>query len=84
MCSRTPAVITSPTAGEQHVYFDGELEAGQRGGGCEGGACYIAVTPQAQLLPSLFCLIIVMAGGGGVETAGLLPKSNNDLNGGTV
>lgn len=58
--ARVPAVITSPTAGEHRVYFDGELEVGEG----RGRACYIAVTPRAQLLPSLFCLIMVASGGG--------------------
>lgn len=55
--TRVPAVIT---AGEHRVYFDGELEVGEG----RGRACYMAVTPRAQLLPSLFWLIMVAAGGG--------------------
>lgn len=62
--ARVPAVITSPTAGEDRVYFDGKLEVGE-GRGTRRRACYMAVTPQAQLLPSLFCLIMVASGGVG-------------------
>lgn len=58
VCVCVLTVITSTTAGECRVCFDGKL-----GEGVWRWACYMAVAPQAQLLPSFFCLISALSEG---------------------
>lgn len=43
--TRVPAVITSPTAGEHRVYFDGELEVWEGRGDAEEGMFHRCHSP---------------------------------------
>lgn len=70
--TRVPAVITSPTAGEHRVYFDGELEVGDGRGGAEEGMLHRCHPPG----PAAPLVILPhygdnRGGGGEGETPGL-------------
>lgn len=59
--TRVPAVITSPTAGEHRVYFDGELEVGGGPGEAEEGMLHGCHSPG----PAAPLVILSHYGGGG-------------------